>query len=299
MLARLLALLERDPQRVALAGAALVALGIVTTLRTLADAAGQWSDALPVGDRAVLGLYHARPAHAVPFLFGAALVVLSLRLRRSEPGWGAGMAAGVAWAYVGLGVAGALVAVYCAATGTFGEGAALVELSTRERTFGFAEQLVGSLAVALAALAGARALLGTPEPEPVRGLEDEDDEEPAGEVGGLTPLDALAVPFGDAGGGNGRVPGAAIPLPGSGSVPAADLPAPAAASEEPAELEVEPEPEVLTTTERYRRLYERRLRFSPRAAEARALMARLRDDPDDADTQRALDRLAEPRRTVD
>ena len=102
-------------------GAALVALGIVTTLRTLADAAGQWSDALPVGDRAVLGLYHARPAHALPFLVGAGLVVLALRLRRSEPGWGAGMAAGVAWAYVGLGVAGALVAVYCAATGTFGE----------------------------------------------------------------------------------------------------------------------------------------------------------------------------------
>ena len=114
----------------------------------------------------------------------------------------------------------------------------------------------------------------------------------------LPPLDALAVPFGDAGG-NGRVPEAAMPLPGSGSPPAADLPAPVAADEAPEAPEVEPEPEVLTTTERYRRLYERRLRFSPRAADARALMARLRDDPDDEDTQRALDRLAEPRRTID
>jgi hypothetical protein len=237
----------------------------------------------------------------VPFLLGAGLVVLALRLRDRAPGWGAGMAAGVAWAYVGLGVAGALVAVYCAATGTFGEGAALVELSTRERTFGFAEQLVGSLAFALAALAGARALLGPAEPEPVRGLEEEDEDEEEDELAATlagSAAEELAVPFGDAGG-NGRPPGAVLPLPGSGSDPAADLPAPVPAEEAEPEVVEEPEPEVLTPVERYRRLYERRLRFSPRAAEARVLLARLRDDPDDPETQGALDRLADPRRTVD
>ena len=38
-----------------------------------------------LGDRIVLGLYHARPVHALPFLFGAVLVVVALRLRRQAP----------------------------------------------------------------------------------------------------------------------------------------------------------------------------------------------------------------------
>jgi len=98
VIARLLAALQRDADRAAIAGLALVALGVVTTLRSLADAAGQWSDALPLGDRIVLGLYHARPVHALPFLFGAVLVVVALRLRKEPPDTTAGIVAGVAWA---------------------------------------------------------------------------------------------------------------------------------------------------------------------------------------------------------
>ena len=149
MLARLLALLERDADRVASPARRWSRSASSPRCARWPTPPGSGATRCPVGDRAVLGLYHARPAHAVPFLFGAALVVLALRLRgrraglgrwhgrRASPGPTSGSAS-----------AGALVAVYCAATGTFGEGAALVELSTRERTFGFAEQLVGLAGVA-------------------------------------------------------------------------------------------------------------------------------------------------------
>jgi hypothetical protein len=287
VIARLLAALQRDADRALVGGLALVALGIVTTLRSLADAAGQWSDALPLGDRIVLGLYHARPVHALPFLVGAVLVVLALRLRRQAADTTAGVVAGVAWAYVALGVVSGVAALYTAVTGTFGEEAALVELTRRERSFGLAEQVVGSLAVALAALAAARALLGTPEPAPAASLEDdeEDDEEEVEAEAALDPA-ALAARYGR---GNGW-PAEAAP----GTVPVAPGPTGAPGAED-----IYGQPAPPTAAERNRQIYDQKLRFSPRAAEARALIARLRDDPDDDEAQRAFDRLARPSDAVD
>jgi hypothetical protein len=296
VIARLLGLLDRDAGRLVVAGVALAALGIVTTLRTLADAAGQWSDALPLGDRAVLGLYDAHPAHAVPFLVGAALLAVGLRLRGGEPGAGAGLAAGVAWAYLALGACAALAALYTAASGSFGDGVAAVELTGRERTFGLAEQFIGNAAIAVAALAAARALLRPAEPEPARSLEDDEDEEAV-----LWPAEGGRLP------GIAEAPTADPVLDGADngwpSAPA-EVPALAATGLEPAaaparEPEPDPEPEPATPAERYRRLYDRQLRFSPRAAEARTLLARLRDDPEDPETHRALERLAAPERTVE
>jgi hypothetical protein len=283
VIARLLAALQRDADRAAIAGLALVALGIVTTLRSLADAAGQWSDALPLGDRIVLGLYHARPVHALPFLFGAVLVVLALRLRKQAPDTTAGIVAGVAWAYVALGIVSGLAALYTAATGTFGEDAALVELTRRERTFGLAEQVVGSLAVALAALAAARALLGSAEPAAVASLEDEEGED-EDEVEPAVDPAALAARYGR---GNGW-PSEAAPT----GAPAQ----PVAPSDVHAIYGTPAQP---SAAERNRQLYDAKLRFSPRAAEARALIARLRDDPDDDEAQRAFDQLAGPSDAVD
>ena len=282
MIARLLAALQRDADRALIAGLALVALGIVTTLRSLADAAGQWSDALPLGDRIVLGLYHARPVYALPFLVGATLVVVALRMRRQTADTTAGIVAGVAWAYVALGVVSAVAALYTAATGTFGEEAALVELTRRERTFGLAEQVVGSLAVALASLAAARALLGLPEPPPVASLEDEEDEDEDEPVPAPDPA-ALAARYGRGNGGPSEAAAAGVDQP-----PVTPAGQPLAAA-----------PPELTAAERNRQVYDEKLRFSPRAAEARALIARLRDDPDDDDAQRAFDQLIGPSDAVD
>ena len=211
------------------------------------------------------------------------LVVVALRLRRQAPDTTAGIVAGVAWAYVALGIVSGVAALYTAATGTFGADAALVELTRRERTFGLAEQVVGSLAVALAALAAARALLGSPEPAAVASLEDEEDEEEDEAEPAVDPA-ALAARYGR---GNGWPTDA-----GPGAAPA--QPAGVASVEAIYGAPAQP-----SAAERNRQLYDQKLRFSPRAAEARALIARLRDDPDDDEAQRAFDQLAGPPDAVD
>ena len=142
--------------------------------------------------------------------------------------------------------------------------------------------MVGSLAVALAALAAARALLGSPEPAVAASLEDEDEEdEDEEEAEPAVDPAALAARYGR---GNGWPTDA-----GSGAAPA--QPAGVAGVEA-----IYGAPAPPSAAERNRQLYDQRLRFSPRAAEARALIARLRDDPDDDEAQRAFDQLAGPRR---
>jgi len=303
---RLRRLLDDPSARPLLIAAAVALLGIIGTLRALVEAGQRAGDTgLDTADRIVLGLFDAPLLPAAFFLVGAAGVALLGGGHVPPPA--RAVLAGFAWAHVALAGAVALASLDIALVGSIGSGDDAIEMSGSRRLAGLGEGLGAGLAVAVGALAVARELLAPTrtrvglaaataegdDGEERDALEDdvEEDEAPPelalalaptrrlGPAPAPTPVEVAAVLAVPTDLRRWAPPGAVVAATTSSNGAGARMSLPVAGEE--------------VAIARLRALYADRLRWSPHAAEARTLLARLEADPSQSDARSRLAELAE------
>lgn len=262
----------------AVAGAALVAAGLVVTGDGLVAAAQHTpgSSAMNWQDRLLLGLWNFRLEHALWFTIGLLTLWFALAtgaglLGRREHT--ARLVGGVAVGFVLLAAAVAIGSTIVALTGSVGSGALQVTFTRNERIFTWLLQVATASALSAAwLLAGSRlgetapaAAPATSDDAPGEDLEEEEEEDGLEELSDEPPPPPPPVPLRER--------------------PAAPVPAAvaAAAPEEPA-----------TPAAAARRTFRDRLAFSPRKEEAQRLldeMARAEREGRDDEVSRLAEQI--------